>query len=251
MIEIVLIATLLQAQSRSTPPLAKTPPSADTAAIAVLRAQLQEAREYRADLLQTVNISLAATAGVGLLLIGFSWFANFRLLEREKTALQTVLATSLSSQLEVVKKDLAEGSAKSLDQIRAQALESAALGSKALSTKADEIEKAVASLNGRIDRLGRYQRLSELYSEARYWQQREVFGNELTRYQEILSIALDLKDENKVSDALSNMIRLGEAGTLPFWSFVPGITANLERLPPNFVTEKQRLIALLANVKRA
>jgi hypothetical protein len=53
----------------------------------VLEAQLKLMREYDARLLGTVYWSLATVATLALILVGFGWYVNFRVYERDKASL--------------------------------------------------------------------------------------------------------------------------------------------------------------------
>ena len=73
-------------------PLSGNPDSA----VAVLHAQLEERRESDDRLLATVHWSLGTIAAVSILLLGFGWWTNFRVYERDKAALRQDLAASLT-----------------------------------------------------------------------------------------------------------------------------------------------------------
>ena len=53
----------------------------------MLEAQLKVMREYDARLLHTVYWSLTTVATLTLVLVGFGWFVNFRVYERDKASL--------------------------------------------------------------------------------------------------------------------------------------------------------------------
>ena len=53
----------------------------------MLRAQLEVMKQYDQRLLNTVYWALGTLAAVAAALVGFGWFANFRVYERDKNAL--------------------------------------------------------------------------------------------------------------------------------------------------------------------
>ncbi|OAI44021.1 hypothetical protein AYO43_09635 [Nitrospira sp. SCGC AG-212-E16] len=75
--------------------------------IAVLRARLEEEQTHNGAVLQTVYWSLGVLVTLAIALIGFGWFANFRVYERDKEALATALdahvVTGLSNAMEVIR----------------------------------------------------------------------------------------------------------------------------------------------------
>jgi hypothetical protein len=65
--------------------------------IELLKAQLSDARGFQSDLLSTVYWSLGVVVGIVALLVGYNWFTNFKIYEREKASLLEELKTQLAS----------------------------------------------------------------------------------------------------------------------------------------------------------
>lgn len=57
----------------------------------ILRAQLIEAQRFQEQILSTVYWSLGSLAGIAILLVGYGWWTNFRVYERDKTSLEREL----------------------------------------------------------------------------------------------------------------------------------------------------------------
>ncbi len=68
--------------------------------VALLKAQLEDSRKFQEQLLSTVHWSLGTLATVVALLVGFGWFANFRMYERDKAALERDLRAQLLNELQ-------------------------------------------------------------------------------------------------------------------------------------------------------
>lgn len=65
----------------------------------ILRAELRAVRSFQEQLLSTVHWTLGTVAGVALLMVGFGWFANFRIYERDKDAISRELRTLVEQRL--------------------------------------------------------------------------------------------------------------------------------------------------------
>src|SRR6266566_7550202 len=111
--------------------LAQLPHASDSVLVA-LRAQLELTRSFQADLLSTVYWSLGVVLVIVVLLVGFGWFANFRVYQRDleglKRELETFVAkaiaevttrlqTDLTSALTTGKKDLENASSAKIDAL--------------------------------------------------------------------------------------------------------------------------------------
>lgn len=77
------------------------PPNASAEATA-LTAQLQQAQTYQDQLLQTVYWTLGGILTLGLALMGFSWFTNIRMNDREIERLKSELTAEAESQRKVL-----------------------------------------------------------------------------------------------------------------------------------------------------
>src|SRR5437773_302723 len=88
----LLTAALLQGSPSRVPPQAVTSPPVNRDSVLVaLRAQISIMERSEDRLLSTVLWSLGAIAGLGLLLLGFSWFLNFKVYERDKSLMRDEL----------------------------------------------------------------------------------------------------------------------------------------------------------------
>lgn len=254
---ITALALALVLQSKNVTP-APTPPaspaSGDSTAILILRAQLDEAHRFRSDLVETVNTSLATIVGLGVLLVGFSWFSNFRVLEREKLALQQQLENDVrkyAADFETaVDARLQTGLSRIHEDLRARVIATA-------EEKVSRVAHEVSELTARTSALGKVVRQEQLrrecvriMSEARYWEMRKVPANEVDRYRELLRVSVLLDEDPSISTALAKLIAHGESGVLPYWGHVPELTELLEKLPARFSIEKARLLSLLTTVKQ-
>jgi len=71
-----------------------------------LRAELKAIREYHNSLLDTVYWALGTIVGLALLLIGSSWYTNFRLYESDKARLQEEVDKKIAEAQNLISRDL-------------------------------------------------------------------------------------------------------------------------------------------------
>jgi hypothetical protein len=70
--------------------------------IELLESQLTAIREYNSSLLQTVYWSLGVVVVLAVALVGFGWFTNFRVYERDKNSIRQELLTRIQLALHSV-----------------------------------------------------------------------------------------------------------------------------------------------------
>src|SRR5205823_1171923 len=103
----LMVASLAEAQ-----PLAASPPSAPAISaapsstpqrvdleVARLQGQLDTLRTFHDSMLNTVYWALATIATLAVLLVGYNWFTNYRMAEREKQALRQELVALIETNL--------------------------------------------------------------------------------------------------------------------------------------------------------
>ena len=83
----------------------------DTQSQELLQAQIEVMREYDQKLLDTVYWSLGVIGGIAVLLLGFGWFVNFKVYERDKRSMQQELDSTL-------RREIAEAKEKQDELIR-------------------------------------------------------------------------------------------------------------------------------------
>ncbi len=82
-----------------------------SAEITLLTTQLEDNRRFQDQLLGTVQWSLTALLAVTAVLVGFGWFVNFRMYERDKAALELDLRAQIAEAIRKASNEAAEAAA--------------------------------------------------------------------------------------------------------------------------------------------
>src|SRR3990172_3068808 len=141
--------------------------SAQDSVIQLLNAQLAITTHYDASLLQTVYWSLGTLAVIAAALIGFGWFANFRVYERDKIALSERLSAEVRERIAELREVNRSEIAAALKEVREAAGKAAAL----------VVAGPVKSLHDDVLDI----RYEVAVREAADWKAQKVFGNQLTQ----------------------------------------------------------------------
>jgi hypothetical protein len=202
--------------------------------IVILKAQLQTIREYDQKLLDSVHWSQGIVGGVALLLVGFSWFTNSRIYERDKAALTQELEGKLQSQLSLIRTELEVNQKSATKEILEKTTAPLSALQKNFENKIQNVVNGQSQLDKRITSLNLWSDYNREQAEAYYWEWRTIKGNELARYLMMLNIAIQLDAEHHISKCLAIIEKIMGAGCLPYWGEVTPITATLDKLPSKF-----------------
>lgn len=241
---ILFIATALSAQN-----VTNENKTAETSEVIVLRSQLQTMQEYDQKLLTTVYWALGVVGGIAVLLVGYGWFTNWRIYERDKAALTQELESQLQSKFATLKAELATKQNAVAEEILAQASTKVESVRNDLKQEIKQNESFAQQLLERILALSLWIEYYKGQMEANYWEAQKVEGNVLDRYREMLTIAIKVGDEGEITSCLVKLEGLMRKGTLPFWAYVPGLIEILDKLPPKFTTQTNTIKEHLKNVK--
>ena len=110
--------------------------------VLVLRAQLAEAQRFQEQILTTVYWSLGTLAGVAVLLVGFGWWTNFRVYERDKQSLERELRTLLVESSAQARDEQKKASADQYAALRQQLESALSAGETRLSTTFTTLSEA-------------------------------------------------------------------------------------------------------------
>ncbi len=142
--------------------------------IAVLKAQVGMMQDFNQHILATVYWSLGVVVLLGGLLVGFGWFTNYKIHERELASLQQELSNLIESKTNAFSEKFTRSSRSDIKQLTEQAEKATALELKQATTSIrDELKnfsRSISRLNYEAEK-----------SEMRYWELRGSNGNVLDR----------------------------------------------------------------------
>ena len=178
-----------------------------------MKSQLEVVQSYQDKFLLTVYWALGTLATIAALLVGFGWFANFRVYERDKAALnqelRSLIETELQKQRQIVESAIAEARSAVPDLVRrASDSMSSSIHNEMASLK-EELERKIDSLAARLQasstssskrdanlELG----IGEL--ERTQWLDKGVVANALRKSRQILELSISMEISWRVSRAL-------------------------------------------------
>jgi hypothetical protein len=138
--------------------------------VAALRAQIELMRQYDQRLVETVYWGLGTVITVAIALVGFGAFANFRLYDRDRAALQQELATALQREKDALAQEL-EKARRDAERSRLQAEQAQA---KQMTDRFNALEKSsserinTATIGLRREVNERHDELSSSLKEMQY-----------------------------------------------------------------------------------
>ena len=214
-----------------------------------LKAQLIVVQFYQDKFLSTVYWSLGTLATIAALLVGFSWFANFRIYERDKTALRQELHSAVEDELRnlrrLVENHLDESKKTLTDQITRQSQATV----EPLKNKIIANEKALS------------RGLAELELELREiehvkWRKNEIYSNALRVSREMLDISLIIENPYAIAEALDRvqgdlgaMLKTDHSGPIPDADDVRNIVKTLDKVGAEHLILIASIKDMLAKVR--
>lgn len=207
----------------------------------MLEAQLTSMREYHSSLLDTVYWALGGVFVVTGLLLGFGWFANFKVYERDKDALRS----ELEAKVEAAVKELAAGAAKDLAALQQAVKEQADSSKQALESSlkglsAESVKPLSASISG-LDR-----RLFQL-ELLRLKEKMKANPSDNMALTDALGL-LELchrREEDELPDILHFILKKIDAGGRFTAAEITRVNAVLDKLPAHYKALSDRVRAKL------
>jgi hypothetical protein len=202
--------------------------------VALLKARLEETASFQQSLLSTVYWTLGVLATMMLALIGYSWFVNFRVYERDKLALERDLLSTIQTSIRELETSLTTDIQSRLDQ--------AILG---LDEKATSIE---SNLKGLVDTaltnlVVVELKLAELQGD--YCAERKWYGNAFSQYIHAARLHQRLENDHGFAFALERIEKLlGKMKTVS-GTDITKISEFVNSLPDQNLAHVQRIKDLL------
>ncbi len=196
--------------------------------VAAIRAELETIREYDDRLIQTMQWALSGVGALVLALLGLNYFGAFRLAERDRSAIREELVAEQRRELDEMHQSLDKRAERLERELRET---SAKAARQAAETQFTELRRRVYLLQ-----------LDLLTSEAESWLlQRNVPGNALRAFSEVLSVALELGWNHQIAHGLEGMRAALKAGANPGAQDVADFNTLFDKVPEEFATDIEAL----------
>ncbi len=200
--------------------------------LAVMEARLEAEKDYRKDLLHTVYWALGGVGGLAVVLLGYGWFANFKVYERDKQALQEDL-----SGLVVRKTSELRGALDGL--VKSAVTNEVAVVRAAVTSQVAEVQRDLAGLS-----------VTVITMQAEAYKARGAHALVATMGIQWLEAALKAGSEYEMDNALKTLLSSFAEASCYLTTYEAGrLTALLEQLPADRGVLRDRVQAALKTVK--
>lgn len=209
--------------------------------IRLLEAQLQLTREFQGSVLDTVYWGLGGVFVVVGLLLGFGWFANFKVYERDKDSLRLELLSVASKQGADLKTELIARAAE-LEKSIAVKADSAgvSLGASldaSIKEELSPIRTSLKSVDTRVFRLELDKRKDKMLAEP-------SFSMALTQALNLVEICR-LRAEDEIPDLIQFMLQKLDGGGKFTASEITRVNKIIDDFPEHYKALTDRLRAKL------
>lgn len=246
---VLIVAVLLDPTFQASPAQSKTEPKAGKSQVLqstdslafqmrLLDAQLRMAIEYNDRILQTVYWALGSMASFLLILVGFNWYTNYRIYDRDKQALMQELSSSLQAHL-------SEHRIAVQTEINAKFKEISDSTQGRIDARIAILDETLAGFKSELFDL----RFAALKSEFHYWELKGVRGNMLAMAIQMLSLSLDAKTDPEIGQSLAKITDLLKQDTPVMVSETYKISSMLDSLPTQYATEVNVIRAQLVSIR--
>lgn len=230
------VVAIAQPQAKESPELAAAKDQ-----IRLLQTQVQVMKDYHSSLLDTVYWALGGVFMVVSIILGFGWFANFKVYERDKQAMRDELDAQLKSQRAELTEKTANLSAELTESVTAQ-LEKAATSLHGQVTS--EIAKAIDPVNRSISRVRDHVLGLQLNGLKDKMQANPSDNMALTDALAVLELCKD-RAQDELPDTMNFMLKKIDKGGRLTAQEITRVNAVLDALPAHYKALSDRLRAKL------
>lgn len=215
----------------------------------LLRAQLEAVESYQDRLLATVYWALGTLATIATLLVGFGWFANFRIYERDKDALANLIESSLTQESKALERLVNE---------KEEHMHSALKGlvNEKLDAAVEPISYRVRNLEIDLKRDFAMISAEVLEIERQRWIKEEVFTNALRVSRKLLENASLTQSDwrvgrvlDMIQEDLRSIMRKGRSTLVPDAEDVGRLIAVLEGVNHEHAVVVDSIKSLIVRVR--
>ncbi|WP_313442759.1 hypothetical protein [Stenotrophomonas sp.] len=213
--------------------IADTASQAAKQEVALLRAQLQYSKDFQDSLLSTVYWALGGTFVLVGLLLGFGWFANFKVYERDKIAMKTELEALIIAKIT----DLNISSVVS-EEVKL----ASARGEAATMASMTQISNALEAISEKVFRIELARLKLKMESNA-------SDSMALTDALGVMELCV-LRDPDELPDVMRFMLNKIEKGGKLTAGEITRVSKVLDRLPAHYgaLSEKLRAKVIASDI---
>ncbi len=171
---------------------------------AVLRAQLAEIRANDERLLDTVHWSLGVAVTIAILLIGYGWYVNSRVYERERDAMTVTLQSSIRKQLTQAVRRMNKKHVELGSGLRSDVESLAKATKKHVEHRLEHIDQEFGGVGFKLASL-----------EKHRWEEKNVGGNVLSASIEMFQHAIRSTGDFEIGASLDSILACLKAGNVP------------------------------------
>lgn len=202
--------------------------------VTILRTQLETMQQYDQKLLDTVYWSLGTIVTLAALLVGFGWYVNLRVYEKDKDVMKDELRNFLRAELAMSTK----GFEKQIDE----KIE------KALKDYQENIKSSLAKVQARISSIE--ETLSEIeYKRLSNEAKAEIKSIAFSRYVKMIELSHKLPSylDFYYSEPLENILLLLKEGVIPDPEDVKNLNQALSHVPEGYAMDVESIRQLVRN----
>lgn len=184
--------------------------------------------DHNDKLLSTVYWSLGVIFTITILLIGFGWFANFKIYERDKDIIRQEITGHLKTEFLKLTEDNETRINENINKIKEI---SKSHGKDAANNIKSELMNIINNNSSDINDL-----MYEMYSmKASNYESREIYNNALYYYLKIIQLSIKMKYEWRVANTLDKIKSLCmQKSFKPTAEDITDLTSMFNDLPSKF-----------------
>lgn len=205
--------------------------------------------QFNDRLVTTVYWTLGALGTVLVAIVGLNWFANYRIYERDKLALTSMLNAEVSQQISALRAEISALHKKHSEEIEKAASNAAAKQIEPLTTQVKSDRSALKVFRDQIKTLELTVEMQAEAEQVRHWTAKNVPANVAYSHVRLAEVALKLGHNYysyAIDDALEEIERLVMAGARG--RFETDLVALLEKLPSQYGPQRQRILSKLSSI---
>jgi len=212
--------------------------------VAVLKAQLSVMQNYTDRLLSTVYWALGAVVGLGILLIGYGWFSNARMHERDILSIRAELRATLSADVSNLRSEVLRQTEVALVDVSASVSKEV---DEAIQKEVKPLQRTLSSIQSDLKRVKHDCEMGNLESKAHYWELKKVDSNLFPAHISILGLSVAANDRSRIGSTLRKLREIAVRDFYLMPSELTQLTSLLDKLPSEYAIQVEAIRSALRN----